>query len=439
MNQNCRLPFAAMIVAWGIHVFGLTAGFAENWPQWRGPTGLSISSETNLPLQFGENEGLAWKVDLPEWGTSTPAIWDDVLFLTTEHEGQLLVLCFETATGKVVWQRQVGEGIANRKQPDSVKRSSKFHNLHNLASPSPITDGERVIVHFGNGDLASYTFAGELEWQRNLTADFGPYTIWWGHANSPVFFGDLVISVCMQDSMQGDWEKLSPSYVVAHDKRTGKVVWKTMRMTGGDAEECDAYTTPVFRTTPSGIEMIVMGGNHLDAYDPTSGDRLWTLPGLVGGRTITGPTFTQDLVFATIGMRGPLHAVRIDRSSPQKPQPQVAWKLEQGTPDTPCPVIDHGMMFLVTDNGIAQCLDVQTGKELWKHRLGGNFKASPLSADGRIYFLNLKGECTVVVAAAAEYQELAKNQFNDEFLASPAVSRGRIYFRGRQKLYAVGK
>src|SRR6185369_14773046 len=159
----------------------LTPSRAGEWPQWRGPTGDHVSRETGLPVKWGEKEHVTWKTPLPEWGTSTPAIWKDAVFLTTQNEDRLLLLRLEKATGRIVWTKQVASGTPTRKSPEQGKRSAKFHDLHNLASPSPITDGERVVVHFGTGDLASYTFDGEREWQRNLADDHGRYTIWWGH------------------------------------------------------------------------------------------------------------------------------------------------------------------------------------------------------------------------------------------------------------------
>ena len=133
-----------------------------------------------------------------------------------------------------------------------------------------MTDGELVVVHFGNGDLAAYDFAGKLHWQHNLQDDYGAYTIWWGHANSPVLFGDLVISVCMQDSLADVAEQPAPSYLVAHDLRTGKERWKSARMTGAPAEQGDAYTTPILVDVDGQTQLVVMGANQLDAL--RSGD-----------------------------------------------------------------------------------------------------------------------------------------------------------------------
>ncbi|HEX3872258.1 MAG TPA: PQQ-binding-like beta-propeller repeat protein, partial [Pirellulales bacterium] len=294
--MNLRHLFLSIILA----VVGVARG--ENWPQWRGPAGDSTSRETNLPLKWSETSGVAWKVAIPEWGTSTPAIWNDAIFLTTQSEdGKLLFLKLSTKDGRVEWTRDVGQAETPR---EAEKRTTqKFHRFHNNASPSPTTDGEVVLAHFGNGDLASFDFHGKELWKRNLQRDYGTYTIWWGHANSPVLYGNLAISVCMQDSLAGVGSTLAPSYIVAHDKRTGKEVWKTTRMTQADAEECDSYTTPLLHRRDGQTEMIVMGGNQVDAYDPATGRQLWYLPGIVGGRTITGPTVADDMLFVTPGMR----------------------------------------------------------------------------------------------------------------------------------------
>jgi outer membrane protein assembly factor BamB len=418
----------------------VTTARAGNWPQWRGPTGDSVSGETGLPLKWDEKTHVIWKCPLPGEGASTPAVWDDAVFLTAQDGDRLLLLRIEKATGRLVWTQQVGNGVPARKPgkgpPGADRRQQKFHNLHNMASPSPVTDGERVVVHFGNGDLAAYDFAGKRLWLRNLQKDFGTYTIWWGHANSPVLFDDLVISVCMQDSLADLDGEPALSYLVAHDKRTGVEKWRTVRKTLAQAEQCDAYTTPVFRRGKDRLELVVMGGNQLDAYDPATGRQLWCLPGLNGGRLITGPTVAGNRIYTTQGMRGPLLAVRPERSG-QLPPGVLDWKEPKDTPDSSSPVVWHDLIFWITDRGLAQCHDARTGEVKWKERLPGDYKASPLAADGRIYFLNLAGLCTVV-AAAPKFEKLAENQLSAETIASPAVSDGRLYLRGRKMLYCIG-
>jgi outer membrane protein assembly factor BamB len=409
---------------------------AGNWPQWRGPTGDGVSTEKGLPLEWAEGKGVAWKCPLPGDGASTPAVWGDALFVTCQKDDNLLLVKINKGSGKVEWERTVGTGKA---QPKTSKDrgEQKFHRLHNLASPSPVTDGRRVFAHFGNGDLAAYDFDGKQLWHRNLQKDHGPYTIWWGHANSPVLYKDLVITVCMQDSLGDLQPKAVDSYVVAHDQKTGEQRWKTLRNTKATAEECDAYTTPIFHESGGKVEMIIMGGRQLDAYDPATGKQLWYLPGLTGNRTITGPTLADGMVFATCGMREDLVAVKLGGTG-ELPKSAIAWRTKESTPDSPSPVVWKGLLFVVADDGIARCLDAKTGEQKWKERLPGDYKASPLAADGRIYFMNLAGRCTVV-AAAAKFEKLASNQLDDGVIASPAVSDGRLYLRGRKALYCVGK
>ena len=407
----------------------------ENWPQWRGPTGDGVSEETDLPIAWSEKIALRWKTKLPEFGSSTPAIWGDAIFLTSQQDEKLLLLRLDKDTGKIVWTREVGSGTATREGPKRVKQ--KFNRWHNMASPSPVTDGQHVVVHFGNGELATYDFAGKQLWSHNLQKDYGRYTIWWGHANSPVIHKNLVISVCMQDSIADLVDKPAASYLVAHDLRTGRVKWKQMRMTKAKAEQCDSYTTPILRKTARRTEVIVMGGNQVDGYDAATGKQLWYLPGIVGGRTITGPTIAHDMVYVTQGMRGPLLAVKLGEEG-QRSRRDVAWRYTQGTPDSCTPVVWRDLLFTMADNGVARCFDAHNGRLHWKERLAGQYKASPLAAEGRIYFLNTDGLCTVV-AATTRFDKLAENRLDDVTLASPAVSDGNLLIRGRKYLYCLRK
>ena len=409
---------------------------AENWPQWRGPAGNNTTPERDLPIVWSEDRGLVWKCPLPEWGNSTPAIWGDAIFVTSHVDDRRLVLLrIDKSTGAVVWTRDVGEGSTPREAPQRLQ--TKFHLLHNLATPSPVTDGHFVVVHFGNGDLAAYDFDGNQLWKRNLQADYGPYSIWWGHGNSPVIHRDLVISVCLQDSLADLVDEPRESYLVAHELSSGRVRWRTLRMTGANAEQCDAYTTPLLHEHNGRLELIVMGGNQLDAYNPDSGQQYWYLPKLVGGRTVTGPTVERDLVYTTQGRRGPLLAVRLGGQGELNYR-DVAWKYESGTPDSVSPVVWNNLVFTVTDDGIARCFDAEQGHLHWKERLPGDYKATPLVSEGRLFFLNGEGTCTVV-SASPRFDKLTENQLADQTIASPAASDGKIFVRGRKTLYCVGR
>ncbi|PQO44889.1 PQQ-binding-like beta-propeller repeat protein [Blastopirellula marina] len=412
-------------------------GKADTWPAWRGPTGDGVSTGDDLPTQWSATENIAWQTSLDGWGDSTPAIVGDQIFLTLQNEAnELRLLRLNASTGKPEWNILVDTAEPPRKAPR--RSSQKFHNLHNMASPSPVVSGDYVVAHFGNGLLATYTHDGKEVWRHNLQTEFGGYTIWWGHANSPVVFDGLVISVCMQDSLADLRDEPVESYVVAHDLKTGEQRWLTKRMPEGTAEELDAYTTPLLVEKNGQTQLVIMGGNALDAYDPRTGKQLWYLPKLVGGRTVTGPVLGEGTIFTTRGMRQPLLAVPLADFQGEVPQKAIEWTVEKSTPDTPSPVFYHGMLFTVTDDGIAHCYDADSGKLLWRERLGGNFKASPVAADGKVYFLNIDGKCTVV-AAKDEYQELAVNELPDTTIASPAIAGGKIFLRGKTYLYCIGK
>jgi outer membrane protein assembly factor BamB len=178
-----------------------------------------------------------------------------------------------------------------------------------------------------------------------------------------------------------------------------------------------------------------MGANQLDGYDPQSGRQLWYLPNLVGGRTVTGPTAADGLVYVTRGMRGPLMAVRVGGQG-ELPASRIVWQHDKGTPDTPCPVVEGGLLFTITDDGIARAFDAKTGQLHWTERLRGDYKASPLAAPGRVYFLNTAGLCTVV-AASDKFEKLAENQLSSDTPASPAAAAGRLFLRTRDALLSI--
>jgi outer membrane protein assembly factor BamB len=431
--MSSRAKFFALVA-----VAVCAPALASNWPQWRGPHGDGVCPDSNLPLRWSETENVAWQCTLPD-GASTPVIWGDAIFATGEDGDKLMLFRIDRGTGRIVWSSQVGAGtpVKGSMRGGPRRGNQKFHNLHNFASPSPVTDGDVVVAHFGNGDLAAYDFAGKQLWKHNLQSENGAYTIWWGHANSPVIVDHLVISVCMQDSLADMGKQPVDSYVVAHDVRTGEQKWKTLRNTGAPLEEADAYTTPLVRTVDGREELVVMGGNQLDAYDPATGKQLWRLPDLVGGRTVTGPTLGGGLIFATRGKKEALIAVKASGSD-RLPAESIVWTRARGTADSSSPVYHDGMLFWITDNGNLNCVDAANGENRWQDapKLQGDFKASPIVSGDRLYFLNLTGRCTVV-KAGPKYEKLAENTIEDDTIASPAAADRRLFIRGRKALYCI--
>jgi outer membrane protein assembly factor BamB len=430
MSRRVWLPAAVAVCV-------ASTALAANWPQWRGPSGDGVYTGPDLPLHWSETEHVAWRCPLPD-GASTPVIWENAVFATGQDGEKLMLFRIARDTGKVAWTAQVGTGRPIQPSPATRPGLPKKNRLYSHAGPSPVTDGEVVVAHFGTGDLAAYDLAGKQLWKHDLQAEHGTYTSWWGHANSPVIVGDLVVSVCMNDSLADlPGRKPVESYLVAHDKKTGELKWKTPRNTDAPKEEADSYTTPLLRTANGRQELVVMGGNQLDAYDPATGKRLWYVPDLVGGRTVTGPTLGGGLIFATRGKKEAIVAVKASGSG-KLPPDSVVWSYpREKTPDSSSLVYHDGLLFWVTDIGVAHCVDAATGKEHWSQALfKGDYKASPIVAGGRVYFQSVRGRCTVV-AAAAQFKELAQNVVDDETIASPAAAEGRLYIRGRKGLYCI--
>ena len=405
---------------------------SQNWPQWRGPAGNSVAATKALPTSWSATENVVWKAPLPGWGNSTPAIWNDAIFVTAQvDDSRLLLLRLDRAQGTVVWEKEVGTGSPRRKGPVGNLR---FHDEHNMATPSPVTDGKHVWVTFGNGAIACYTADGAKVWDLNLLKDYGPLSIWWGHGSSPVIFKDLLITNVIQDPAGS-----GPSYVVAHDKLTGKKKWLTPRVTGAKGEPGDSYTTPLLHTHDGQTDLILFGGNVLDAYNPDDGTLLWSYKGVQGNRVISGPTLVGDTVVAIEGMKGPVFAVKAGGKG-DVTKSNLLWKTKTkgSNPDASTPVVAHGLIFMASNNGVAFCLDAATGEELWKERLGAEIRASPLVAGDRVYFLAKDGKASIV-AAAREYKLIGQPELDEEVIASPAVAGDDLYVRTKKNLYRIGK
>jgi outer membrane protein assembly factor BamB len=374
---------------------------AEDWPEFRGPTGQGVSSETGLPLRWSEKENVRWKTALEGKGWSSPAILGDRIWLTTATSGgrSLRAVAVERASGKVALDVEV----FRLQDPGSI------HDKNSHASPTPVLEKDRVYVHYGAFGTAALNWSGEVLWRTRLD-----YAQGHGPGGSPVLYGDLLIVACDGTDQQ---------YVVALDKATGKPRWKTNR------NGLMAYSTPLVVRVGDADQVVAVSGGRTVAYEPRTGKELWSVSYGDGFSNVPRPVFGHGLVYICTGFYTPeVLAVR--------PGGKVAWRTGRSTPLTPSPLIAGDEIYIVSDNGIASCLDAQTGKEHWRQRLGGNHSASPVHADGRIYFLNEEGETTVIAPGTA-FRRLAANQLDGRFLASPAIAGGAIYLRSDRHLYRI--
>ena len=384
---------------------------SSDWPQFRGPDGQGHSDEQGLPINWSETTNLRWKVAIPGKGWSSPVIQGDRIWLTTatEEGKSLRAVSVDRSTGALLQNVEVFR----------VKSAKLANSKNSFASPTPVIDGDRIYVHFGAFGTACLTQSGEIVWKTRLEYDNGQH----GTGGSPVLYKDFLIISCDGNDVQ---------FVVALDKMTGKVKWKKTR------EGYQAYTTPLVVSASGGDQVISPGAFRAVAYEPNSGKELWQVTYGEGFSNVPRPVYGDGLVYICTGFQQPsLLAVKLDGKG-DVTKSKVVWKLDRGVPLTPSPLLVGNELYMVTDNGIATCVDAKTGKEYWRTRVGGNHSASPIYADGRIYFLSEEGE-SVVIAPGQQLKHLATNQIEGRTLASMAVSGGSIFIRSETHLYRIGK
>jgi outer membrane protein assembly factor BamB len=386
---------------------------AEDWPEFRGPTGQGHSTERGLPLEWSESRNVIWKTPVPGLGWSSPVVAGGRVWLTAairdRGSASLRVLAFDIETGNEAVNAEVFR----------IRNAVLTNPKNSHASPTPTIDGDRVYVHFGADGTAALTSSGEIVWKTRF-----PYVTQHGNGGSPVLYEDLLIFSC------DGWDT---AFVVALDKRTGKVRWKTQRRHPAD----QAYTTPLVIRVGDRDQVVSVGAYRAAAYDPRSGKEIWRVAYADGFSNVPRPVYGHGLVYIATGFQQPsLLAVRADGAG-DVTKTHTAWTLQRGAPLTPSPLLVGDELYVVSDIGIASALDAKTGVAHWVQRLGGNYSASPVFADGRIYFLSEEGVATVI-APGTEFRRLARNQLDGTTLASMAVSSGSIFIRSDSHLYRIG-
>ena len=399
------------------------ASAAENWPHWRGPRFDGTSAETGLPLEWSADEGVLWKVPLPEVSGSTPIVWNDRIFLSVADGERISLWTVDSASGEVLWKQLLDD----RNEP---KRKG------NLSSPSPVTDGETVWAMTGTGVLKAFDFAGRELWSRDLQGDYGRFGILHGYSSSPLLYQDALIVQVLHGFNTDD-----PSYLLALDKRTGETLWRVERPTDAPREAPDAYTTPTLFRRGAGVEIVISGADYVTGHDPATGRELWRVAGLNPEkhpmyRVVASPIVVGDTLFVPSRVK-PLLALKAGPSGGSAPA--RLWSFDKG-PDVPSPVSDGERLYILRDNGVMFAFDAGTGEQLWgpERVAEGDYSASPVLAEGRIYVTN-EGGTTTVIAAAGEFEILAESEVDEYTLSSLAVSDGRIYLRTAKHLYCFGR
>jgi outer membrane protein assembly factor BamB len=389
----------------------LIAAPTQDWPDFRGPDGQGHSAARGVALEWSESRNVTWKSAVPGSGWSTPVVSGDRVWLTSAVDNRdisLRVLAYDTSSGREVVNVEVFR----------TRGSGGLHPKNTRASPSPVVERDRVYVHFGAAGTAALTTNGDIVWKAQFA-----YESQHGAGGSPVLYGDLLIFSC---------DGSDTAFVVALDKRTGKTRWKTSRRQPWD----QAYTTPLVIRAGDRDQLVSVGAYRAVSYDPRSGKEIWRVGYGNGFSNVPRPVYGNGLVYITTGFFQPeILAVRADGTG-DVTKTHVQWSLRRAAPLTPSPMLVGSELYVVTDNGVASCIDALTGALIWQRRLNGNFSASPLFVDGRIYFLGEDGAATVI-APGREFKQLAVNRLDGSTLASMAVAGRSFYIRSATHLYRI--
>lgn len=429
-----------------------SGGGTGNWPQFRGYRASGIASDQDLPLTWDVKRGthVLWKTPIPGLGHSSPVVWEDRVFVTTAvGEGREAYLkvgrygespdnpedfihhyrlyCLGTKTGRIIWEQTVYSG-----KPKVARHVKSSH-----ANSSPATDGKHVLAFFGTEGLYCYDLEGKLLWKRDLgyldSGAFDVPEIQWGFGSSPIIHKDRVVVLCDVNNQ---------SFIAALDLSTGEDVWRTLR------DENPTWGTPTIYEAGDRTHIIVNGYKHIGSYDFETGKEIWWMRG-GGDIPVPTPVVSHGLVFITNshGRMRPIYAVRLDAQGnislkdDEASNDSIPWFYPRRGAYQPTPIVYGDYLYVCDNSGVLTCYEAATGKEMYRETIGGDlssYSASPVAADGRLYFTDEYGNIHII-KAGPEYEHLAVNRMDEICMASPAISGRTLFIRARNHLYAVSK
>jgi outer membrane protein assembly factor BamB len=407
---------------YSLALFLLVAGvaWAEDWTEFRGPTGEG-HARGSLPTEWGPDQNVAWKQDIPGEGWSSPVIAANRVYLTcavadarsATKEISLRVLCLDAKSGRLLWNEEALRTDAGK---------ARHHSKNSSASPTPVLDGKQLFVHFGHLGTACLNLDGKVLWRQT---DLG-YDPVHGNGGSPILVGDLLVF-----SIDGSDKQC----VVALERATGKVKWQTDRKS--KAARTFSFSTPLVIEVAGRKQIVSPASDVVTAYDPESGAEIWRVR-YDGYSVIPRPVYGHGLLFLSTGYNSPvLMAIRPDGKG-DVTATHIAWTMTKNAPHTPSPLLIGDELYMVSDSGTASCLDAKTGAVHWSERLGGGFSSSPVEGDGKVFFQNEAG-VGFVVKAGTTYELLAKNDLKERTLASYAAVDGALVIRTARRLYRIEK
>jgi outer membrane protein assembly factor BamB len=401
---------------------GFTVAAENEWPQFRGPTGQGLSDAKGVPFEWSSTKNVAWKTEIPGKGWSSPVLSQGRLYVTTaigdpKAGGVTLhALCLDAADGRILWNTELF-----RPDPESA---AAMHRKNSLASGTPVVTADRLFVHFGHMGTAALDLSGKVIW-RNTELQYAPVH---GNGGSPILVDGALIFSC---------DGKSDPFVVALDSATGKIRWKTPRNT--KAQKPFSFCTPLAITVGGATQVVLPGSGFVGSYDPRDGHEIWHVNYGEGYSVVPRPVSAHGLVFVSSGFNSPvLYAIRPEGAKGDVTETHVAWTERKAVPRSASMLILGDEIYFVSDAGIATCADAKTGEVHWSERLGGGFSASPVAAEGRIYFQNETGT-GFVIKAGKKFEQLAKNDLAEPTLASFAVADGTLFIRSEQFLRKIAR
>jgi outer membrane protein assembly factor BamB len=438
-----RFSALASLLTAGVYAQEVASPPRDSWPAFRGPQSSGVSSTAQPPVtwKIASSANVVWRTPIPGLAHSSPIVWDNRVYLTTAigqgaaaqavtlgdsdragidpakdtvpHQWQLIAL--DRATGKVVWTRTAHQGVPR------VKRHVK--STH--ASATPTTDGRVVIAMFGSEGLFAFDVNGVELWRKDLgplavgLADEPEYE--WGPASSPIIHGNHVI-------VQND--RYKDSFLAAFDVQTGKELWRARR------EERPSWTTPLVHSREGRSTIVAVSPLFIRGHEAATGREQWRLADTDGQVKVSTPIAAGELAIVTGGWppaARPITAVRVRDGA-------VVWRHERGSPYTTTPIVYEDLVYVLTDNGILSAYQIADGVRVYQTRLSpaaGSFSASPVAANGRIYFTSEDGQ-VIVVQAGRKFRVLAANEMDEVCMATPALSGELLLVRTKTALYALG-
>ncbi len=448
-------------VALGLSV---SAGGAENWPHWRGPNYNGSSSESGLPARFSKDQNVRWTAEMRGPAAATPVVWEDYVFISSSHPKtqRLLAVCFDRKTGEKKWEDVVSNlGVSQRSNQQNT-----------YASPSPVTDGKRVIFFYGNGDMVAYDLNGEELWKRNIEKDYGEFAFLWTFSSSPLLYdGRLYLQVLQRDvpvNGHGFKNKPNKSYLLALDPKTGKELWRHIRPSKAVQESREAFTSPIPHTYQGRSEILIAGGDALSGHDPDTGKELWRWgtwnpKRITHWRLVPSPVAGKGRILVCAPKRQPVYAIKaggegilddsavdwVSEAPNVPPSGAVEWIDEKAVPEGPVssdvatPLFYKGYFYVLFGNEkTLSCVKPKTGEIVWSHEFDSRvkFESSPVGADGKIYCVNWKGK-VFVTKASDEFELLHTADMGEpgdsRVRSSVVPAQGDLLIRTDQTLYCV--